>query len=145
MLTKCQYKFLKEFIKLSKECKEKDICLSFFNREKVTAEDLVKLLIKFPDLMPSEPLNDKYESDKLEGESLIIYLNNWYLKQIGLYDFLIYFQPDKYGISPKGIEAIEEYRKERITKFRIPLVSIIIAVLSLVVSILAIIVSAISN
>lgn len=145
MLTKYQYKFLKEFIKLSKECKKKEMSLAYFNREKVPIEYLKKLLIKFPDLLPSDPLTEKCSKYNLEETSLISYINDYYLKQIGLYDCIIYIQPCNYGISSNGLKAMEEYKKEQITKFRIPLLSIIIAISSLVVSISAIIVSAISN
>lgn len=136
MLTKEQYKFLKDFIKVAKESKETDQQLNFFNREKVKVEVLSELLSKHPELYPAEPFNNKEnQDDKLEGSFLISYINDTYLNNIGLKDCFEYYPPFRYGLSQNGIQKIDEYKREYSSKIRLPKIAIIISIIALLISI----------
>lgn len=91
MITKEQYKFLKEFRKLAKQSKKGDKQLAFFNREKVDISKFAELLAKHSELNPAEPFLKKDNDDDLSGAFLASYINDIYLKEIGLHDFILYF------------------------------------------------------
>jgi len=142
MITKEQYKFLKEFRKLTKQSKKEDKQLAFFNREKVDINKFTELLAKHSELNPAEPFSKKGNDDDLSGAFLVSYINETYLKEIGLYDFIQYFQPDKYGISQQGLQAIDDYKIERLNKIKLPFAAIVIALGSLIVAIIALMLAA---
>jgi len=141
MITRNQFRFLKEFIKEAKTSKEKDEQLKFFNREKIDIDTFEKLLIKHPELNPSEPLNQKGD-DEISGVQLIEYINDVYLKQIGMFEMIEYYSPNKYGISQEGLKAISEYKIEILSKVKLPIIDVALSIISIIISIIAICVAA---
>ena len=142
MLTKEQYKFLKDFIKACKRNKKKDNLLKHFNREKITVDKLKELLICHTSLFPTEPYNEVEASDTLTG-NLLIQSIEIYLEEIGLNDCICYYSPKYYGITKIGLEKMNAYKEERAKVYIskraniIAIVSVIIAAVSLVISIIA--------
>jgi hypothetical protein len=49
---------------------------------------------------------------------------------------------DKYGISQQGLQAIDDYKIERLNKIKLPFAAIVIALGSLIVAIIALILAA---
>lgn len=144
MLTKQQYVFLKHFIRLSKKSKMNDEQLSSLNREKIDANDFSELLVKHPKLYPAEPFTNKGD-DALEGDFLITYINETYLKNAGLKDCIQFYETGRYGISQKGIKEIDEYRMEIWTKIKLPSIAIIVSIFALLASIASIVVATVLN
>lgn len=110
MLSEAQYIFLIEFMKKAKECKNKNATLNFFNREKMDVETLKNLFVSHSELFPAEPYNENNPDDKLDGNMLIKYIRE-YIERVGLDECIIYFEPDHFGISAKGLEEISEYKR----------------------------------
>ena len=136
MLTKKQYKFLKDFIKVAKKSKESDKQLKHFNREKVKFETFAELLSKHPELYPTEPFNNKEnQGDRLEGNFLISYINDTYLDNIGLKECFEYYTPFTYGLSQIGIQKMDEYKREYSSRIRLPKIAIGISIFALLISI----------
>ena len=136
MLTKKQYKFLKDFIKVAKKSKESDKQLKYFNREKVKVEAFAKLLSEHPELYPAEPFNNKEnQGGRLEGTLLISFINDTYLDKIGLKECFEYFAPFTYGLSKIGIQKIDEYKREYSSRIRLPKIAIGISIFALLISI----------
>ena len=136
MLTKKQYKFLKDFIKVAKKSKESDKQLKYFNREKVKVEAFAKLLSEHPELYPAEPFNNKEnQGDRLEGTLLISFINDTYLDKIGLKECFEYFAPFTYGLSKIGIQKIDEYKREYSSRIRLPKIAIGISIFAILISI----------
>ena len=137
MLTKNQYKFLEEFIKLTKNNKKKDGELEYYDREKIDVEDFCSLLGSHPKLNPAEPfVNKEDDPDSLSGNMLINYIDT-YLKQIGLSELIDYYKPKRYGISQKGLKEMHDYKVEHTSKIKLPIIAIIISSISIVIAILA--------
>ncbi len=111
MLTEQQFNFLEDFMKATSKNKNETKVLEFYNRQKVDAKILKELLINHPDLYPAEPYNEKNIDDTLEGSELIDYIEI-YLGRIGLKECIDIFPPNMYGISLKGLEELDNYRRE---------------------------------
>lgn len=140
MLTKGQYIFLKKFIKLAKKSKKSCNQLSFFNREKVSVNDFVKLVMSYPELYPPEPLTQRnIEIEHLSDGFLLSYINDIYLENIGLKDCFVFCEPNKYGISSLGLKELEEYKINKINKIRLPILAIGVSSAALIVSIISLV------
>ncbi len=130
MITHNQYRFLKAFTSLAKNNKEQGKT----NSELVTIEQFCELLEAFPELNPTTPFNNSDSNDQLSGQMLVSYIGV-YLGEIGLYNFFAYLPPKKYGINLKGLQAIDEYKFESISKKKLPLAALILSIVALVVSV----------
>ena len=132
---------------LQTEYQQESVIVSHLERKsqsyrKTFINKFTELLAKHSELNPAEPFSKKGNDDDLSGAFLVSYINETYLKEIGLYDFIQYFQPDKYGISQQGLQAIDDYKIERLNKIKLPFAAIVIALGSLIVAIIALILAA---
>ena len=137
MITKEQYKFLKEFNKLAERNAKKDVVLKQYNRAKVSFEQLERVLEKHNKLIPSKPYGFKYDDDDSLDDALRenIYLSS-YLEECGLGNLIIK-NVDYYAITQNGRIEMYNYRIERFSKIKLPIIAIGVSILSLILSFIA--------
>ena len=136
MITKWQYKFLKRFMCLSKKKS-----ISKATSKKLPIETFAKLLSKHPQLNPAKPfINNESSDDYLEGSFLETYINDCYLEEIGLKEIIIY-NNSSYEITQKGLILIDEYKREHMSKIKLPIIAICVSILSIIISIISLILS----
>ena len=156
MLTKGQYDLLKELKELAEYNFEYRAILSSNKEKRVDYKQLALKLYKHHDLYPSYifPIDDFdiennniYSSSSLNNKNINSIKD--YLRKIGLFEYLEYYQPIYFGITPYGYEEISKYEQEEIKNGaiyqeclnkahkKVRIISIIFYIIVLILSLLA--------
>ena len=137
MLTKEQYKFLKELIKEAKKEKKLNEILSKYNREKISIDTMSKLLSKHPKINLAQPFKNDYDDDDYVDDIFLTQCIFDYLKNVNLDNCIDCYDSEMYGISSKGLELMSEFRIEIWSKLRLPLIALFLSLSAIVISIIS--------